>query len=160
VDRPLVVAGVAEDSEQGGTAWLEGLADLPQEPLVEPEGGRFRPCGPAGGKQHRLDQQQPQHPTGCGSVGGADGCQAHWLHQLDPAVVASVGQDSPIKLTRSFAIELDAAGNACSASSRLSNPSTTSSFMPCPYPSPIRLWRSPGRLGDQRVQPATVRESS
>jgi hypothetical protein len=66
LDCPLGVAGVADDSEEGGTAWLERLADLAQEPLVEPEGGQFRPYGPRGGadssKQHRLNQQQPNTP--------------------------------------------------------------------------------------------------
>jgi hypothetical protein len=114
LDCQLGVAGIADDSEDGGMAWLERLADLAQEPLVEPEGGQFRPYGPRGGadnsKQHRLNQQQPQHSTDCGSAGGAGGYQAHRLHQLDPAVLAAAGQRSPIQLERSFAIELGAAG--------------------------------------------------
>jgi glycosyl hydrolase family 65 len=127
-----------DDDEQGRPAWLERLVDLAEEPLVEPERGqpRARRSGDSadGGQQHRVEQQHPQLTAGRRAGGCSDGCQPHRLHELDPAVVAAVGQCGAVEVERPSRSSSALRARASSASCRLANPSTTSSFMPLPHP--------------------------
>src|SRR4029453_9575777 len=52
--------------------WLSPSADSPAPAAPA--------TAPGGGEQQRLQQQQPQHPSG----GRADGCQPHRLDEFDP----------------------------------------------------------------------------
>ena len=84
LDRPLWVGAAADDDEQGGTARLERLVDLAEEPLVEPERGqpRARRSGDSadGGEQHGREQQHPQHsaPMGASRTGCTTSTRPSW----------------------------------------------------------------------------------
>jgi hypothetical protein len=89
LDRLLGV-GVADDDEQCRTAGLQGLVQLAEEPLVEPEGGQPRAGGSGGsadgGEQHRLQQQQPNTPPAAAPLAAPTGAsRIGWTSSTRPS---------------------------------------------------------------------------